>query len=113
MKNPKIVLFTILNVLLSLALYATAQVDNQEGSKSYTANGPVVNATAITEDDDVVLDNISRGIYVGTGGDMTVLMRDGEDPVEFTNIPDGTVLPIRIQSLMEASTVSDVVNLHD
>lgn len=60
--------------------------------------------------DDHTLDRISRGLYVGTSGDVTVTMYGGGD-VTFANVPAGTILPIRVSVVKDTSTASDMVAL--
>lgn len=53
----------------------------------------------------------TRGLYVGTGGDITVVNLQGNSVV-FANVPDGTILPIRITAVKATgTTASDIVGL--
>jgi hypothetical protein len=53
----------------------------------------------------------TRGIYVGgSGGDVTVTMSGGTS-VQFTGVPAGTILPIRIDK-MTATTATNVIALY-
>ncbi len=53
----------------------------------------------------------TRGLYIGGGGgDVTVTMAGGGS-VQFTGLPAGTFMPIRIDK-MTATTASNVVALY-
>lgn len=55
-----------------------------------------------------------RAIYIGTGGDLAVLMsEDGTStPVVFKNVPSGTMLPISIKQVrLTATTALDLVGV--
>lgn len=55
----------------------------------------------------VVFDQPTRGVYVGTTGNITVTMASGNS-VSFNNVQNGTFLPIAIKALT-AATASNVV----
>lgn len=62
---------------------------------------------------DVDFDDETRGIYVGTGGDLTVKMALGGGSVTFPNVQDGTVLPLAVTGVVVATTTaSDLVVLY-
>lgn len=75
---------------------------------SDSVNGPASNAEAVTPGAGA-LSNTTRALFVGTGGDVTVTMAGGGS-VQFTNVPDGTTLPIRVTHVT-AATASDIVAL--
>lgn len=65
----------------------------------------------ITPHDTNLLSNVTRGIYVGTGGDVAVVSIRGTTAV-FANVPDGSVLEIRArQILATGTTATDLVAL--
>lgn len=73
---------------------------------------PADNAAAVTPSDTTDLTFISRALYVGTGGNIVVTMMGGGD-VTFSNIPDGTILPIRVSRVKSTSTTaSNIVNIY-
>jgi hypothetical protein len=48
----------------------------------------------------------TRGIYVGTAGDLEVVNMRGETVV-FANVPDGSLLPIRANKVLATNTTAD------
>jgi len=73
--------------------------------------GPARNAEAVTPDDDTDLTNVSRALWVGTGGDVVVTMQGG-DTVTFANVPDGSLLPIAVSRVKATNTTAaDMVAL--
>ena len=61
---------------------------------------------------DDTLTNVSRAIYVGTGGNLSVQLADNTSEVTFTNVQDGTVLPIRVAIVRSTSTATDLVGIY-
>lgn len=83
----------------------------QEGN-----DAPWTIADAVTPHDDNDLPYHSRGIYIGTGGDIAVTMSGQTDNTAagkriFKNVPDGTLLPFFIRRVWATGTVgaSDIV----
>jgi hypothetical protein len=63
---------------------------------------PAVGGVALTADAANDLDKTpTRGLYVGTGGDIIVDFYDGDSSVTLKNVPSGTVLPIQINRLRQ------------
>lgn len=50
---------------------------------------------AITPSDNTALPLIPRGIYVGTGGDVTLRGVDGSGDVTYRNLPDASYIAVR------------------
>lgn len=68
---------------------------------------------AITPNDDTDVAQVTRAIYVGTGGDLTVILADDSNPVTFKNVPGGTMLPIRVDRVRAtATTASNLLGLY-
>lgn len=68
-------------------------------------------AKAVTPSDTVNIfyanagDNQGNVLYIGTGGDLRVLTVSGDDIV-FTNIQDGTFLPIQVLRVFSTNTTA-------
>lgn len=62
---------------------------------------------------DFVSPEVGRGLYIGGGGDIEVtLAGDPENSVTFLNVVAGTILPIRVVSVIRDGTdASDLVIL--
>lgn len=57
------------------------------------------------------LAEVSRAIFVGTGGNLVAIRPDGTS-VTFANVPDGTLMPIRAKRIASTNTTaSDIVSL--
>jgi hypothetical protein len=54
--------------------------------------------------------DLTRGVYVGTGGDV-VLKNEAGANITFKNVPNGAVLPIRTSQLVN-TTGGDIVALY-
>ncbi len=83
---------------------------------SFTANqfnvSPATNAELVSPSDSVNLPlGVSRALYVGTGGDINVIT-DGGQTVLFSNVPDGSILPIRVSRVkFSSTTASGIISL--
>lgn len=64
----------------------------------------------IVPDDDEDLEAITRALYVVAEGDVVVIAEDDTDAVTIPDVPAGTVLPIRVRRVTEA-TVATVIGL--
>ena len=69
---------------------------------------PARGADEITPNDDEVLHQTTRSIYVGEAGDVSVEMADGMTVV-FQAVPAGTFLPIRIRRLRATGTTTNAI----
>jgi len=70
------------------------------------------NIAAITPHDSNELANVSRGIYVGVGGDVKVTTRGGTTET-FKNAAAGSVLPVRAKLVFATgTTATNLLNLY-
>jgi len=81
-------------------------------SYSSGLDSPAINAEAITPSNSVNMANTSRGIYVGVGGNISVLMAGGTT-VTLVGIFGGTILPIRVNRVnLTNTTASSLIALY-
>lgn len=59
------------------------------------ASDPAGNAVAVVGSDVTDLESPTRSLYIGTTGNLTVVMYPSRNVVTFSNVPVG-VLPIRV-----------------
>jgi len=80
------------------------------------SNSPAGDATAVIPNDTTELFKDCmrpRALYVGTGGTVRVLMRGESTPIDFVNVPSGTILPIFIDRVYaNTTTASNMVALY-
>jgi len=67
---------------------------------------PIENAFDVTPADDADLAYVTRGIYVGTSGDLKVDTAGG-DTVTFVSLSAGMIHPIRAQRVYATGTDAD------
>ena len=67
-------------------------------------------AKVVTPSDATVLE-ITRGLYIGSTGDVSVIMADGDD-VTFSAVPTGAVLPVQVSKVKAATTASLILALY-
>ena len=68
-----------------------------------------VDAFIITVGDQLV--SVTRGLWIGKGGNLVATMEKGGDPITFKNIPSGCMLPFAVQAVEAGTTCSDIVGL--
>lgn len=62
-------------------------------------------AVAVTPSDTVSLGETARGLYVGGAGNVVLITGAGR-AVTFTDVPAGTILPIRFTRVNSTSTTA-------
>ena len=67
-------------------------------------------AKVVTPSDSTILE-ITRGLYIGSTGDVVVTMADG-DNVTFSAVPTGVVLPIQVSKVKAATSASLILALY-
>jgi hypothetical protein len=76
-------------------------------------SGPASHAFAVTPDDGTDLAVVTRGLYVGTGGDVSLVLKGDAVPVTFVGVAGGTVLPLRVTRVRATgTTAADIVGLY-
>jgi hypothetical protein len=79
-------------------------------SDSLTA--PAKTAFAVTPNDTADLPMFAKAIYIGTGGDLVLRAVDSVADATFANLPDGTILPVRVRAIRATgSTAANIVGL--
>ncbi len=75
-------------------------------------DAPGSSAFAIAPSDTVPLPSVTRGIWVGGAGNVSVVMRDGSTVV-FVGVAVGTLLPLRVQQInATGTTATNMVGIH-
>lgn len=72
----------------------------------------VVSGTPIVNQVNFNVDiNTSGGIYIGTGGNLDVIMAgdSNNNVITYNNIPSGSFLPIQVKRVMSTSTCSNII----
>jgi len=81
-------------------------------SSTDSVTSPARDCFAIVPDDANELARIPKAIYVGSGGDVTLLAADNADDVIFRNVPSGTTLDVRASAIRSSgTTAADLVGL--
>ncbi len=70
-----------------------------------TLTSPATSAQAVTPSDTVPLGNVSRAIYVGQTGDISVEMQSGQI-VTFQNVQGGSILALRVLKVRQSGTTA-------
>lgn len=73
---------------------------------------PAEHGFSITPNDGAELPDVTRGVYIGTAGDLHVLMSRG-DEVTFIGLAAGLVHPLQIRKVFSTGTTAlNIVGVH-
>ncbi len=76
-----------------------------------TLTSPAVGAETVTPSDTTPLANVTRALYVGQTGDISVEMQGGQS-VTFRNVQGGSVLALRASRVnLTGTTAADIIAL--
>lgn len=74
-------------------------------------DSPIQNGAQITPNDTSDLIAVSRAIFVGTGGDLSIVTVGG-DTLTFRSLAAGSLLPVRASRVLASNTTaSDLLGL--
>lgn len=79
--------------------------------RSANATVSAHSAAAVTPSDSTVLPT-TRALYIGTTGDLTVIMAEDENEVTFVGVPAGMILPVQVIKVLAATTASNIIALN-
>lgn len=85
-----------------------AATDNFASLTGLSYAAPASSAVAVTPSDSTALSYVTRWVYVGGTGTLTVIMADGTT-CEFQGIPAGTLLPIRVSQVKATGTSATLI----
>ena len=72
---------------------------------------PAAGGYAIVPHDSHAVPEVTRAVYVGSGGNLVVELAWGAT-LTFANLPSGALLPIRVNRVLTATTASSLVGLY-
>ncbi|MEM6475490.1 MAG: hypothetical protein AAF687_04925 [Pseudomonadota bacterium] len=73
---------------------------------------PAKSAFAVTPDDSADLPVAVKALFIGTGGDLVLRAVDSDADVTLANLPDGSILPVRVRAIRATgSTATNIVGL--
>ncbi len=73
-------------------------------------DSPAMNATATPANDSADLANFCRAVWVATGPNLKVTTVGG-DTVTFTNVPDGSIVPVACSRIWSTGTTTPLTVL--
>ena len=74
-------------------------------SRAPSADGPATRGFTITASDETDLAGSTRALYVGTSGDVSVVLSSG-DAVTLEGVAGGTLLPLRLKRVLASGTTA-------
>lgn len=73
-----------------------------------TPISPARSAISAIPSDTTALPHVSRALFIGQGGDLSVEMADG-DIVTFEGVPGGSLLPVRVGRINSTGTTASSI----
>ena len=74
-------------------------------------DGPAMDGFAITPDDLNDIAEVTRALYIGGAGDITVITKTGSQ-ITFNGLNNGSILPVRVSRILATgTTASNIVGL--
>lgn len=74
---------------------------------------PARNLAAVTPNDSTDLPNVSKALWIGGAGNVSIIAADDSSAVLISGVPAGTVLPIRAKRVLATNTTATlIVNLY-
>lgn len=72
---------------------------------------PASRAATATPNDSTVIN--ARALYIGTTGDVAIVVKQGENAIIFKSVPAGTILPVHAYIVaLTGTTAQDIVALY-
>lgn len=89
-------------------------MNNKQQSQIFNNDGTPVDFQAtkgknVTPSDTVILSPGS--LYVGTGGNINVVLVNDSSPILFTNVQDGTFMPIKVKQIYSTDTTASDIKI--
>ncbi|KQV84256.1 hypothetical protein [Rhizobium sp. Root1220] len=75
-------------------------------SHAPSLTGPASAGFVIVPDDGLGISEITRALYIGIGGDLTVEMASGQI-LTFASVQDGSLLPLRVSRVLTSGTTAE------
>lgn len=86
---------------------------NKDWASIVVDQGIVQNGVAVTPDDSTVLP-CTKGLWVGTGGNISVIHDGDTTAVTYQNVPGGVLLPFHVTKVMSTdTTASNIVAIYN
>ncbi len=74
--------------------------------------GPANSGQVITPNDTQMLSQVTRGLYLGTGGDVALMLAGG-DTLTFKNLAGGIIHPLRVAKVLATGTTAqDIIGVY-
>ncbi|MEQ1770388.1 MAG: hypothetical protein ABL879_11165 [Devosia sp.] len=74
-------------------------------ARNVSSVAPAANAFAITPNDSTDLEELCRALYVGSAGNISVVLKLGAT-VTFVGVPAGSILPVRAVRVRATGTTA-------
>jgi len=105
-------LFLVVIILIVAVSFSYGAAEDTFSGFRSGLDSPGTVAFAVTPHDTNELSYVTRGIYVGVGGDIK-LTTVGGSTVTFVDVQTGTILPIRAKVIYNSVTTADsLIGIH-
>jgi hypothetical protein len=80
-------------------------IDTQ-AQRSDTTDFPAVRLRAVTPHDTDELVYVAKALYVGTGGNVSLIAQEDSAAVTLTNVAAGSIIPVRAKIVLATGTTA-------
>ena len=102
--------------MMSVAAFAVAAslllqpaVPQDPATNTANSSVPASFGAEVVPSDVNELSHVSRALYVGTGGDVTLVLENGQE-LPFVGVPGGTIMPLRVRQVNATGTTASDIN---
>lgn len=89
-----------------------AATDTYSTVQKFDVQAPANGVEVVSPSDSTDLTKVSRALYIGSGGNVAVIMVDGSTG-NFASVPTGAILPVRVSRVTNANTTaSSILSLY-
>lgn len=86
---------------------------DQFSNSADQVSAPATRAVSVAPDDGNALAEIPKALFVGTGGNLVLCGVGGGSDTVWKNVPDGSIVPLRVQYVRATGTsAADILALY-
>lgn len=84
-------------------------MSNEFASTQDAPTQPARNLAAVTPNDSTDLANVSKALWIGGAGNVSIIAADDSSAVLISGVAAGTILPIRAKRVLSTNTTATLI----
>lgn len=81
----------------------------RDSQRAGDVDWPAIRAAAVAPSDGADLAFVTRSLYVGVAGNVTLDMAESGSTITFTGVPAGTFMPLRVKRVRSTGTTASSI----